>query len=293
MRIALFVAGPKGADFLRNFCDRETVDLVVSYASRGLQHDAYADIQAICRSKNYKLAERTDVRAADYAAADLVLLIGWQWMSSEVDRRFIVFHDSLLPKFRGFNPTVTALIAGETGIGVTAFSPAGGDPGVPDSGPIFGQEKIAVAYPATIRDVYEQLGHAYCRLAERVLQGAAAGPLRFSPQDAANATYSLWRDEDDYRIDWTAAAADIRRFVDAVGWPYLGAKTTLQGRDVRIDRVEPCPDIVFANRCPGKIWSLSGDGPVIVCGAGLLRIAAAREADGNPVRFTSLRVRLA
>jgi methionyl-tRNA formyltransferase len=293
MRIALFVAGPKGANFLRNFCGRETVDLVVSYASKGLQHDAYADIQAICRSKNYKLAERTDVRAADYAAADLVLLIGWQWMSSEVDRRFIVFHDSLLPKFRGFNPTVTALIAGETEIGVTAFSPAGGDAAVPDSGPIFGQEKLSVAYPTTIRDVYEQLGHAYCRLAERVLQAAAAGPLRFSPQDAANATYSLWRDEDDYRIDWTATAADIRRFVDAVGWPYLGAKTTLQGRDVRIDRVEPCPDIVFADRCPGKIWSLSGDGPVVVCGSGLLRIAAARETDGSPVRFTSLRVRLA
>lgn len=293
MRIALFVAGPKGANFLRNFCGRETVDLVVSYASKGLQHDAYADIQAICRSKNYKLAERTDVRAADYAAADLVLLIGWQWMSSEVDRRFIVFHDSVLPKFRGFNPTVTALIAGETEIGVTAFSPAGGDATVPDSGPIFGQEKIAVAYPTTIRDVYEQLGHAYCRLADRVLQAASAGPLRFSPQDAANATYSLWRDEDDYRIDWTATAADIRRFVDAVGWPYLGAKTTLQGRDVRIDRVEPCPDVVFANRCPGKIWSLSGDGPVIVCGSGLLRLAAAREADGSPVRFTSLRVRLA
>jgi methionyl-tRNA formyltransferase len=205
----------------------------------------------------------------------------------------VVFHDSLLPKLRGFNPTVTALIAGETEVGVTAFSPAGGDPAIADSGPIFGQEKLPVAYPTTIRDVYEQLGLAYCRLADRVVQAASAGPLAFLPQAAADATYSLWRDEDDYRIDWAKAAADIRRFVDAVGWPYLGAKSTMQGRDIRIDRVEPCPDIVFANRCPGKIWSLSDGGAVVVCGSGLLRITAARETDGSPVRFASLRVRLA
>jgi methionyl-tRNA formyltransferase len=293
MRIALFVAGPKGVNFLRHFRSGAAVGLVVSYASKGLQPDAYADIEAICRAKNYKLAERTHVRAADYANADLVLLIGWQWLSSEVDRRFVVFHDSLLPKLRGFNPTVTALIAGETEIGVTAFSPAGGDPAVPDSGPIFGQEKLAVAYPAMIRDVYEQLGHAYCRLADRVLQAASAGPLVFAPQDAANATYSLWRDEDDYRIDWSKTATEICRFVDAVGWPYLGAKTTMGGRDIRVDRAEICPDIVFVNRSPGKIWSLAGGGAVVVCGSGLVRITAAREADGSPVRFAALRVRLA
>jgi methionyl-tRNA formyltransferase len=292
MRIALFVAGPKGANFLRNFRGGEAVDLVVSYASKGLQQDAYADIQAICRAKHYKLAERANVRAADYAAADLVLLIGWQWLSSEVDRRFVVFHDSLLPKLRGFNPTVTALIAGETEIGVTAFSPAGGDANVPDSGPIFGQEKLAVAYPTTIRDVYEQLGHAYCRLADRVLQAASAGPLVFVPQDTA-ATYSLWRDEDDYRIDWSKPATEICRFVDAVGWPYLGAKTSMQGGDIRIDRVEPCPDVAFVNRSVGKIWSLSGGSAVVVCGSGLVRITAAREVDGSPVRFAALRVRLA
>jgi methionyl-tRNA formyltransferase len=293
MRIALFVAGPKGANFLRDFSGAEAVDVVVSYASKGLQYDAYADIQAVCRSKNYKLVERADVRADDYAAADLVLLIGWQWMSSDVDKRFVVFHDSLLPKLRGFNPTVTALIAGETDIGVTAFSPAGGDAAVPDSGPIFGQEQLPITYPVTIREVYEQLGLAYCRLADRVLAAAAAGPLQFLPQDAANATYSLWRDEDDYRIDWAKTAADIHRFVDAVGWPYLGAKTTMQGRDIRIDRVEPCPDVVFVNRCPGKIWSLADGGATVVCGSGLMRITAARDADGSPVRFTSLRVRLA
>ncbi len=293
MKIALFVAGTKGANFLRNFNDDATVDLVVSYPSKALQHNAHADIQDLCRARNYKLVGRNDVRAEDYAAADLVLLAGWQWMSSDADRRFVVLHDSLLPKLRGFNPTVTALIGGETEIGVTAFSPAGGDPSVSDSGPIFGHEVVRIAYPVTIRDAYERLGVAYGRLVGRVLEAASAGPLQLTPQDEAKATYSLWRDEDDYRVDWGIAAEQIQRFVDAVGWPYMGAKTTMQGREIRIDRVEVMPDIVLANRRPGKIWSLGEGGPVVVCGAGMIRITAAREADGSPVRFTALRVRLA
>jgi methionyl-tRNA formyltransferase len=46
------------------------------------------------------------------------------------------------------------------------------------------------------------------------------------------------------------------------------------------------------NRYPGKIWSLTGGVPEVVCGSGMLRILAARETDGSPVKFTSLRTRL-
>ena len=293
LKIALFVAGSKGADFLRNFSSKEVVTLVASYKNKGLRHDAHAEIETICRTNGYRLVERKAVRPADYESVDLVLLAGWQWLTDEIDQRFVVFHDSLLPKLRGFNPTVTALIAGTTEIGVTAFSPIAGDASIPDSGPIFGQERIPVRYPVTVRVAYEQLGFAYGRLAERVVQAASAGPLTFTPQNAKDATYSLWRDENDYRIDWTATAEQIRRFVDAVGWPYMGAKSTLAGREIRIDCVEVCRDMPFANRSPGKIWSLGGGVPEVVCGAGMLRIQEARESDGSPAKFTSLRARFA
>ena len=88
------------------------------------------------------------------------------------------------------------------------------------------------------------------------------------------------------------SAEEIGRFIDAVGWPYMGAKTVLQEREIRIDRVEPMPDLVFARRCPGKIWSLGGGRPEVICGSGMLRIVEARAQDGGPVEFTSLRVRL-
>lgn len=293
MRIALFVAGSKGVNFLQNFNSNAAVDLVVTYPSKGLRHDAYSEIQRICRAKNYNICDRANAQSEAYASVELILFIGWQWLSSEVDQRFVVFHDSLLPRYRGFSPTVSALISGDTEIGVTAFSPMGGEESMPDSGPIFGQEGIRIEYPATIRSVYEQLGFAYCRLVDRVLRSASQGPLLFRPQDSQRATYSIWRDEDDYRINWDLPADDICRFVDAVGWPYLGAKTTFEGREIRIDRVERCRDVVFTRRTPGKIWSLSKGDPEIVCGSGMVRIVSAREQDGSAVKFTSLRVRLA
>jgi methionyl-tRNA formyltransferase len=292
MKIALFVGGPKGTNFLRGFRGDASVELVVSYPSEGWRQDVYAEIQDICRDQRYKLMVRDDVRSADFASASLVLLIGWQFLIKDLDRRFVVFHDSLLPKLRGFNPTVTALIAGETEFGVTAFSPIGGDAAVADSGPVFGQEKFQIQYPATILSVYEKLGRAYCRLAERVVQAAALGRLSFSKQDESKATYSIWRDEHDYRINWAKNADEISRFVDAVGWPYMGAKSLLQGREIRIDRVEVGRDLVLVNRCTGKIWSLADGIPEVVCGSGLLRILEAREADGAPVIFKSLRARL-
>jgi methionyl-tRNA formyltransferase len=292
MRIALFAAGPKGANFLRNFRGDEFVDLVVSYAGQGLQYDAHAEIQSICQMKEYKLVGRENVRPEDYAFADLVLVIGWQWMLKDFDQRFLIFHDSLLPKLRGFNPTVTALIVGETEIGVTAFAPIGGDAPVADFGPIWGQERIAIEYPITIGNAYERLGLAYCRLADRVLHAASLGSLTFSQQDQKNATYSLWRNEDDYQIDWALSAVQIRRFVDAVGWPYMGAKSALQGREIRIDHVEICRDLAIVNRSPGKIWSLAGGVPEVVCGTGMLRIVQAREVNGDSVIFKSLRTRL-
>ena len=292
-KIALFVAGPKGASLLRHFPDSEAVMLVVSYESKGLRHDALAEIKSICGKNGHRLMERKDVRPADYASADLVIMAGWQWIAAEVDQRFVVFHDSLLPRLRGFNPTVTALIAGDAEIGVTAFSPVGGDPAIADSGPVFGQERIPIQYPVTIKAAYEHLGGAYGRLAERVLQASSSAPLSFTPQDAKHATYSLWRDEDDYRVDWAASAEQIRRFVDAVGWPYMGAKSMLAGREIRIDRVEPCRDLPFVNRCPGKIWSLAGGVPEVVCGSGMLRIVEAHESDRSSAKFTSLRARFA
>ena len=71
-----------------------------------------------------------------------------------------------------------------------------------------------------------------------------------TPQQEADATYRLWRDEQDYRIDWHYGSATIRRFVDVLG-SYERAITGLNSQLHRVLAVEPEPDIWIENRMAG------------------------------------------
>lgn len=288
--ISLFVAGAKGLNFLREIAGATSIEVVCSYPDKGTRCDAYNGIRQLCREHSITFVEKEVLTPDIYKASELVFCAGWQFLLHEIDPRFIVFHDSLLPTYRGFAPTVAALIAGDDKLGVSAFRPA---PGV-DTGDILGQEVLRVTYPTTVRQVYDDLGIAYAALAKRLLTAANAGSLAGIVQVEGDATYSLWRSEEDYTIDWSQSAASIRRFIDAVGWPYLGAKTTYRGDEIRIEQAKELPDLRFVHRQPGKIWAI---GPTrttadIVCGIGLLRIVNATQADGAPLEFFSLRQRL-
>lgn len=287
------VAGPKGAFCLRSIDPALDVACVVSYPSRGLRYDALSEIRAFCEKRSYPYRDFEAIKGRETELdADLIFMVGWQWLLSpadgKLDERFIVLHDSLLPKLRGFNPTVTALIAGEPACGVTAFRPDGGI----DSGPTCGQRVLELSSCPAIGDTYQRLGALCADLVRDVAQGAAEGTLRFAEQQHGDATYSLWRGEDDYAIDWSLSAEHVCRFVAAVGWPYMGAKTTVNGTEIRIDRVEPSQDMNFPLRQAGKVWSLRDGVPTVVCGTGMVRILEARDERGDAFRFTTLRTRL-
>jgi methionyl-tRNA formyltransferase len=108
----------------------------------------------------------------------------------------------------------------------------------------------------------------------------AGRSLNSQPQDETAATYSLWRDEDDYRIDWSRDAASIRRFIDALGYPYKGASSELDGVLVRILDAVPEPEVQIEQRVPGKVIFVRDQQPVVVCGSGLLRLLDVRDETG-------------
>ena len=85
-------------------------------------------------------------------------------------------------------------------------------------------------------------------------------------------SYSMWRDDDDYNIDWAWSAEYIHRFVDSVDHPYAGASAYINDRRVRITNVRITTDHPIANRTPGKILFLKKGIPTVVCGSGLLEI---------------------
>lgn len=288
IRVGLYIAGFKGYRFLQLIHTHCAVKFVVSYPVKGTLDDSYQRIKTHCREHGYPFVERVagnDKRVSD---SDLVFVIGWQYLLHSIDDRYVVFHDSLLPQYRGFAPTVAALIAGDRTIGATAFRPARGV----DTGPVFGQARTKISYPMKIADALQIQSEHYAKVARELIARFKRGRLRARRQDDSKATYSIWRDQYDYFIDWTWSADKINRFVDAVGWPYEGARTIYRSRVIIIDEATVEPEMKFSARSSGKIWAVDDGAPLVICGAGILRIRCARYDDGEKVAFRFLRERL-
>ena len=289
VRIAVLAAGEKGRAFLAGMISQlpATVVDVRTYTQAGTLDEADALIEKLCHQHGIRLAKGARPDGEFDPDIDLIFVVGWQYLLP-ADHRLVVFHDSLLPKFRGFAPTVAALIGGEREIGVTAIRPVG----EPDAGPMLAQHSVTVSYPVKIRHVLEQLSECYLACARDIVSSLTAGALSETPQNSAEATYSIWRDEEDYLVDWSKDAATICRTIDALGWPYSAAKTRLGSTTLTIHDAVPGPDLRFENVQPGKIWSLAGGAPTVVCGTGTVTLTDVRDSRGTLYTFDRLRVRL-
>jgi methionyl-tRNA formyltransferase len=193
----------------------------------------------------------------------------------------IVFHDSLLPRYRGFAPTVTAMINGDPVVGVTALQLAANV----DSGPIVAQRAIPITYPAKISQVLAQQAQVMVELAEELVGRVETIGINGTKQDEAGATYSLWRDRADHQIDWSRRSEEIARMIDAVGYPYDGARTRVGDLEIVVDDATVVEDLHFERRDVGKVWRLDDQRPVVVCGAGLLRLDRYHSLDGRDLSF--------
>lgn len=228
--VTLFLMTKKGYAFLQDVVDtyRHLIEVVVVGTDASLDEDHSDKIIALCEEKGLIWCKRT----AEYTiSSPFAMAVSWRWMINHPEQRLIVFHDSLLPRYRGFNPLVTALINGDAEAGVTALLGASEY----DAGAILAQSAVEIRYPTMIAVVIDQLRAAYRACAFAVFAGIEQGlSLQGVPQDESQATYSLWRDEEDYRIPWEQPAAWIERFVDALGSPYKGAFTMVDGKCARI-----------------------------------------------------------
>lgn len=184
-----------------------------------------------------------------------------------------------MPKYRGFSPLVSALLNKDNEIGVSAIFGAEEY----DKGNIIMQRSMHVIYPTSLVVELRRIMPLYAELAVAVISRLVKEGSSFSglPQNESNASYSLWRDEEDYRINWNDSASAINHFISCVGFPYLGAATELNGKIIRIFETEIVNDVKIENRSPGKIIFMTNEFPIVVCGKGLLMIKNAKSDDGQ------------
>lgn len=294
MRVGLLCATLRGLRFLRRLRELlpEARLLVFSFREEPWEPrflDAIREEAGRCGAEFH---EARHVGAAalqplwDAADLDLMFAVSWRYMVppavyTRPRRGTFVFHDSLLPEYRGFSPTVWAVINGEDHTGVTLFEI---DETV-DSGPIVDQERVPIGPDDAIGEVLDRVTEAYLRLLERSLPGLLAGTAARRPQDASRATYLCKRLPEDSRIRWEAPAGAVYNLIRGYTDPYPGAFTNLGGRVLRVWAARRLPDFPpYAGRIPGRVVQVRrGEGAVVLAGEGALLLKEVQPEEGERV----------
>lgn len=206
-------------------------------------------------------------------SVDLILMVNWRYIVpvdvySLASRGCYVFHDSLLPKYRGFSPTVWAMINGERETGVTLFRVAEDF----DAGDTVEQVRVTIGQSDTVASVMENVTLAYLDVIERNFDKLLHGRIKCIPQNHAEATYTCKWTPEDARIDWAKASHDIYNLIRATTRPYPGAYTYLEGRklaiwsagtDINSRRyMSQAPGRVVESHTNGAATVLTGDGAI-------------------------------
>ena len=204
---------------------------------------------------------------------DLLLMVNWRYLVTEAvysraRKGAYVLHDSLLPAYRGFSPTVWAMINGESETGATLFRAAEDY----DAGDIVDQRRVPIGAKDTIADVVEQVTRAYVRIIDDNLENLLAGKANAQPQDHSKATYTCKWTPHDALINWHSSSQSIYNLVRASSKPYPGAFTYLNGRKLTVWSAKLSEDRrSFVASVPGRIVCVeSGEGATVLTGDGLI-----------------------
>lgn len=282
---ALLVSGLKGALFLEALPRDEWPSQIFYYKLLGEDEAAHTRLLDVLGGEATEVEPRNFQTPKNF---DLIFAVGWQYLVHDFVN-LVVLHDSLLPRYRGFAPTVSALIKGETSLGVTALKASG----EVDSGQILSQCSIEITYPLRVLQAFELLAPCYVRCFKEVTQNLKKSNLIGLNQESSRATYSIWRDESDLQINWKQSAEEIIRFVHACGFPYIGAQSFLNSKKIIVYDAEENRDIRFELLSTGKVWRVLADNCAeITCGSGVVKIFARWSDSNNPIVFRNLRSRL-
>jgi len=179
-------------------------------------------------------------------------------------------HASLLPRHRGMSPIQRAIWDGDAETGVTTMHM---DAGV-DTGDMILKAVTPIDANETGGELHDRLSRLGAELLVETLDRIAAGTAPRTKQEG-EATYAARLDKKDGAIDWTLSAIDVHNHARALT-PWPGATTSLEGEPIVVLKTRP--DTSDPGMEPGTIVAVEGDGIVVACGAGRVRLVEIRPA---------------
>jgi methionyl-tRNA formyltransferase len=265
---------------------------VFSFREEPVEPPFLDKIRALAHSRGAGFQEARQLGAPELGpfwastSVDLLFAISWRYLIpkavySAAKLGSFVIHDSLLPAYRGFSPTVWSIINGEARTGATLFAM---EEDV-DSGDIVAQSEVPIGESDTIATVMERVTQAYLSLLEDNLPSLLSGTTRLRPQDQSKISFACKRTAADNLIDWRRSSVQIYNLVRAVTRPYGGALTFLDGQPLRVWSAAYDGRRRYVGRVPGRILDLfSGEGVLVGTGDGSLLLNEVQLGDQPAVR---------
>ncbi|HEX8965981.1 MAG TPA: methionyl-tRNA formyltransferase [Patescibacteria group bacterium] len=178
--------------------------------------------------KNAELQKKIQQSRAPIAVlADFGLLVP-QSVLDIFPKGIINIHPSLLPKYRGSTPGVSAIANGDTTTGISIMLL---DKEL-DHGPILAQEKAEILPSDTGKALYERLFAQSAELLLPTLIKYLDNKLTLKPQDESLATYTKPLTKESGFISLDSPPANLENIIRAYfPWPGAWTKMTLFGKE--------------------------------------------------------------
>ena len=144
-------------------------------------------------------------------------------------RGFLNVHFSLLPRWRGANPVVAALLAGDEETGVTLMHL---DQGL-DTGPIVAGRTVVIGRDETGGELTARLAMLGAQLLAEILPGWVDLTISSTPQSVNGATHAAKLHKSDLLLDSTAPAEELARRIRALA-PRPGAALIVGDERLRV-----------------------------------------------------------
>ncbi len=182
-------------------------------------------------------------------------------------------HASLLPRWRGASPIQQAILAGDQETGISLMQM---DAGL-DTGPVILQRSLEILPTDTAGDLHDKLADLAAMVLSQGLDHLLADTLPTpKPQPTVGVTHAPLIKKSDARLDWSQPASVLAREVLAYNpWPiaHTNAFEALGEPMVRIWSAQAVEEAA-GQYLPGTLISATGDGIVVACGEGSLKITS-------------------
>lgn len=184
-------------------------------------------------------------------------------------------HGSLLPRWRGAAPIQRAIQAGDAETGITIMQM---DIGL-DTGAMLLKAVTPIADDDTAATLHDKLAAQGASLIVAALTKLEQGELPPTPQPEEGVTYAAKISKAEAELDWRLPAIELDRAIRAYN-PFPGALSNMAGTPVKIWQARPeAASDLFPE--PGTVVAADGNGVVVACGEGVLRLLTLQKPGGK------------